>query len=763
MTFIVDRVHEANWSINSKVIGLNKTFETVDDVKFFLNHIQFTMIYRKDLKDVISRISFLSATQILTWFFPKEFEDYITWYIRENQLSEENLNLKAIFSNLFERELSKCKRASGFTDIIVQAVNKRLAEIRFSKSSWETVPEYKISLYKNVNNSCQWKINESIIGFRGVEYSNIDNVRVLINDIFNALVHQQPLILLLEKYSISSVISVGTLVFSEEFKKYLIRIGEDLISQNKLLGYREITKIIFGTEGNGANYPKEYVDIVNNVVQEMYAEQYDTVSTDIDTGSDTWELIFKDKNVINKKTLDFSFITTSGLKKEVKRYLHTKIGNKVILESRYKSLKKAIPYLQEKCGIKWTADITLSDVKNLMTHFKIQDDVSVSYMLQINATMKEFVEWVIEHSDQLKTIKPKTNYFKKVSIPNLVNMIENTEYIPEEIIDQMLRYIHDLKPMYQRLFLIMLNTGLHFKDTAYLKANCHRYDEDNDIHFLEFIQWKNLKRRRKAGLSDSVEIPIHHDVAKEILKQIEQTKELREKSGLEEIFIHENRNRVKIHGDKGFVNAVNKMIMKNDIRTQDGEYWHFTTRQCRKTLAVDMIMNQASPQEVSYYLVHGSENTTARYYAEVRKYKLAEMNSEFWEKEFKLVVPEKQLKNFSLEDRKKLFVDFKLQVREVELGMCMKPVWEGVCDKRTGSITCATCNKLCTGLSNLNKWEKLQKSQQRVVDDMVYMYEELGISDYETYRDYQKETYLLNSYNDVVNKIYEKFGGGQSS
>ncbi len=758
-----------NWLINSKEVQLNGKFKTTNDVKLFLDEIKYTLENYGDLKEVINKVSFISATKLIAYFFPLEFENYVSWYISEKNFMEDDLNIEYIFNHLFDRELQKSKRTSGFTDLMIQPINKRLAEIRANNSSWSVMPEVDILLQKNINNNCQWIINGVAIGFRGAEYATVDIIRVLINDIYNTLINQQEMSCLFKRYPKSAIISLSSLVFPNEFKAYVEGVGEGLIRRNKLVSKAEITRVIFGENIKGANFIKEYSSIVNGVVEDLYKEQYESISTKINFNDDTWEIIFKDKNIISIVTLDFAFINKSVLKNEAKHFLYSKINNRVILESRYKSLKKTIPYLQEKCNINQASDINMIDIKKLYLFLKNQENISVSYLLQINASMKEFIDWVTVNSGKIKTIKPKTNYFNKISITNLVNMTEDTEYIPESVVMQMLEHIEDIRPEYQRLFIIMLNTGLHFKDVVRLKEDCYRYDDENNIHLLKFIQWKNLSRRRRAGLSDYVEIPIHEDIAKEVLKQLGESKKLKdkfnlsyeEKLGLEEIFIHENRNRLTIFSSKGFNNAINKMIEKNNIKTEDGELWHFTTRQCRKTLAVDMIMNQASPQEIAYYLVHGSENTTKRYYAEVRRYKLAEMNSEFWEKEFELMVPQEQLKEFTLEDRRRLFIDFKLQVREVELGKCMKPVLEGVCSKRTGKINCATCNKLCTGLAYLDKWEKLQKSQQAVVNDIVYMYKSLGVEDYGNYRQYQKELHLLNAYNDVIKKIHERFGGGE--
>jgi hypothetical protein len=46
------------------------------------------------------------------------------------------------------------------------------------------------------------------------------------------------------------------------------------------------------------------------------------------------------------------------------------------------------------------------------------------------------------------------------------------------------------------------------------------------------------------------------------------------------------------------------------------------------------------------------------------------------------------------------------------------------------------------------------------VDGLVESYREMGIADYQSYRQYQQEKALLDSYSDTVTKIEAAFGGG---
>ena len=93
-----------------------------------------------------------------------------------------------------------------------------------------------------------------------------------------------------------------------------------------------------------------------------------------------------------------------------------------------------------------------------------------------------------------------------------------------------------------------------------------------------------------------------------------------------------------------FVKCIRWIIRKYDICDENGELWHFTIKQFRKTLAVRLIENGATTVELAYWLGHLCSDTAAKYYAEVRKKKLAELNTEFFRSKFELIMTANSLK-----------------------------------------------------------------------------------------------------------------------
>ena len=148
-----------------------------------------------------------------------------------------------------------------------------------------------------------------------------------------------------------------------------------------------------------------------------------------------------------------------------------------------------------------------------------------------------------------------------------------------------------------------------------------------------------------------------------------------------------------------------------------------------------------------------------QYYAEVKSARLAEMNTKFFKEQFHLLLSNEQLTTFSEEERRLLYVDFRLGKRRVEFGFCTRKLCDGACKSRSRSVHCANCPHLCTGIKYLPFWRELLQDQEARVQEMIKGYQRAEIADYEEYIEYRQEKQLLAAYRNIVETI-EKSGGG---
>ncbi len=364
------------------------------------------------------------------------------------------------------------------------------------------------------------------------------------------------------------------------------------------------------------------------------------------------------------------------------------------------------------------------------------------------------IEFLMSSDNDTKLPKPKENIFAKVKLVNAKKYKKSTNYIPDCVLEKLKKHLKDLHPWEQRLFQIFSATGMRHKEVAFLEENCLSKGKYGTV--LSYKLYKVLNARKQAGLSDYHSINIEESTEKLIREQMTESKKLREKENSPYIFLYQTQRRQPTLPDAGnFASKVNKLIKKYDITDEHGELWHYTTRQHRKTVVVNMIENGATVPELVYQLGHFNSGTVMNYYAEVKSMKLAELNTEFFRKQFDLLLSGENLADFSEEERKQLYVDFRLSKRKVEFGFCMRKFCEGACDSRSKSSHCVNCPNLCTGRQYLTYWEDLYQQQVEIIGEMKVIYAKEGIEDYEIFAEFILENRRLLAYEGIMNKIKE--------
>jgi len=486
--------------------------------------------------------------------------------------------------------------------------------------------------------------------------------------------------------------------------------------------------------------------------------------------NDVWQLFYLMGPNLRSNSYDFTRINSASLRLEVKYFLLWYIrGRGDYRTPVLSSMTKGVNFLSaNNPNIHFFADISDVDVRELYNH--LENDcisnhgtkLSVKSIANTIRACSQVMDYLCGNmrDPKLRTPIPAGNPFQKYRFFNLDNMSKNTEIIPDEVAAALERHIHELSDTHKTLYSIFINTGLRLSEVILLKEDCLTCSRYKGLMLLRYVPHKTLNARRKRGIGDICEMLIPAFLSKEIMRQIKRTQNLRELYAQPYIFVVKNGNKRPVLpcGD-GFCDTVNRLIDKYQITEEHGRLWSLTTRQFRKTIAVTLVESGASMAELAYWLSHLTRKTSMKYYAEVRKKRLAEMNTEFFKKKFDLLLNNEQLDQFTEEQRRLLFVDFRLEKRRVELGFCMRVFADGECTERNRMFSCVNCKNLCTGKPYLQYWTALLDSQCTLVDGLIASYLELGITDYHLYRQYQQEKSLLDSYSETVSKIETAFGG----
>lgn len=547
------------------------------------------------------------------------------------------------------------------------------------------------------------------------------------------------------------------------FEKYLHRIVTQYTERRELITMRKLQLFIFGRSIDYGQYDLLW-EMLQSIVDMEYEKQCGVFIKEnplqFDMRKDEWIVYQRKGDALMFKTFDFSGISQPFIKQEIKRY--TKFRHTPTILFRDSSLAwliKSVNIITENNpSVRCMADIDDVDVQILYETLE-RDNIadkgkSPIHTANVFSHMKAFIRFLMSDDSKITGLPvPKCNLFEKYTFINSKEYAKNTEIIPDTVMNELVKYSYELPEAYDLVLNIYSNTGLRTKEVMLLEDDCIRASKYADTVQLRYKIYKTLKAYKRNGMSEYRELPIPKELGDRIQNYIICTEKYRQESRLPYIFLKKRGNRILLENAGYFSVKVNRLIEKYNICDENGRLWHFTTRQFRKTIAVTLIENGASVNEVGYWLGHLGRNNTMKYYAEVRKAKLAEMNSKFFKDKFDLIISQEQITQYSEEERKLLYVDFCMEYRRVELGYCLQKIADGGCNKRNSLYNCVNCTNLCTGKKYLSYWKELLEQQNSIVKNLLDNYEKQNITDYAEYKEYKQEIFLQQCYLNIVNAI----------
>jgi len=552
-------------------------------------------------------------------------------------------------------------------------------------------------------------------------------------------------------------------------KQYLSAMATTITHQRKQISHNALIISIFHCkQASLETYAPEFKAVLFDVVEQERQIQRRLFLAEnglqVNIHSDLWKLYEPHGNILRLRAIDFTRIRSKSLRYEMKYYLQ------YIFQSRGKinaalfcCQYMALNVLSEtNPNIKFFADITDVDARALvlaLENSKKDDGTSLSqyYIAKAANSIKRVIDYLIGpfRNADIKAPRPYMNPFAAITFHNLRQYNTPTTIIPEEVVEQLDQHSNELSPLHRLLYSIFANTGLRLKEVFFLEEDCIEPSRYPGIFQLKFKPHKVLAARHKRGVGDYHRIMIPQNLANELSAHIAATHSKRATVGSSYIFLSERLGyATTVMDSQPFIRSIRYIIQKHNICGDNGELWHFTSRQFRKTIAVKLIENGATTAELAYWLGHLCSDTAAKYYAEVRKMKLAELNTQFFLAKFNLIISNEQLENYTEEERKLLYADFRLEQRRIELGFCVLKA-AGPCQNRSSLYNCVNCPNLCTGEQYLPYWTELLGQQRTIFERLISAYQADGISQYQNYAAYQQELRLLKGYENIVKAIQQ--------
>lgn len=565
-------------------------------------------------------------------------------------------------------------------------------------------------------------------------------------------------------------------------KNYFLKKAKDLTVKREVVSNNSLLKMAFTDKNAISHFYNNYITYQNVIGQavdlitlsefEIQKELFVFQNQEqLSSENDVWKLYYKKGPNLRYNCYDFTTIKSKSICQEVKYFMLNKL--KYSINKRQPILQNIIVgvnYLtQNNANINYFSDITEVDVRKLLAFLETEcvtrykKSPSVASICNIINACKLVIDYLrsLDRDCKMKSPIPYDNVFKSYVFRNKDQMSERTKIIPELVIAQIDKNMNELNEIYRSCYNIFMNTGLRLSEVVHLTSDCLIPSRYKDLMCLRYIQFKTYKSRKRHNLPEYNEMLIPKFLSDDIKNQIKRSEKLRHDAGEPYIFITKKySNRCNLITGDGFCNAVNRIIRNHNILDENGDIWNITTKQFRKTIAVALIESGATNAELAYWLGHLSQRTSMKYYAEVTKMKLAEMNEEFFNKKFQVLLKKEQISEFSEEQRRLLYIDFKMKHRRVELGFCVKTFADGGCAERNRLINCVGCKNLCTGKKYLRYWEEIKESQQDVIDELELHYITSKITDYKNFKEFKCEKQLLDLYISGVDEIlsYSKEG-----
>lgn len=184
--------------------------------------------------------------------------------------------------------------------------------------------------------------------------------------------------------------------------------------------------------------------------------------------------------------------------------------------------------------------------------------------------------------------------------------IDQIDYIPDYVLEQLFENINDLHKEVQPIVWIAFKTGLRISDVLGLTTDClvklnGQYSIETDIEKVY------VKGHR---------IPIDDQLAGILAVLIEKSKELSNQDNNPEGYIfvrYRGQRKGKPFTQKFIGKRLNILAKQKNITDENGNLFHFKTHQFRHTYAVKMLNGGADILTVQELLAHASPEMTLRY------------------------------------------------------------------------------------------------------------------------------------------------------
>lgn len=333
---------------------------------------------------------------------------------------------------------------------------------------------------------------------------------------------------------------------------------------------------------------------------------------------DIWDLslfITSKTTKDSQKKINFDFIKSEDMKLTVKNYAYYKLGQ-IKPKSVRNYINGRLPLFIEYCGLSnidsfneitkevfWDYGLWLKEDKKLANHSGYISTKVVKEIIKIG----QIKGWNV----------PKTNIFVDFTSLELWNtkkdLKENkTKPIPEDIFDKILQCaLKENDILTKAGIIIQSQTGLRINEVLSIRQGCVHTTNDG----YDYMEVTLSKTEKGEPIIHKVFI---NELVKNVVAELEKyTKDLREESGLKELFLtisRKNNNAIVVYKSDRFGEVkLNSFIKRWDIRDNKGILYPLKSHQFRATFVRELIKQKVPIAHIMKQFAHVSIEMTSHY------------------------------------------------------------------------------------------------------------------------------------------------------
>lgn len=417
---------------------------------------------------------------------------------------------------------------------------------------------------------------------------------------------------------------------------------------------------------------------------------------------DDWWLEDKDtqsQHYGSKFHFDFSELNGEEIKDAVKSYVWV---NYVTQNITISGIHKCFVYFKwfnryaKKSHITRLKDLTNMQICLFMSYLNTvvseKTDKKLSYGARKLAldSVKNIIHWCQIHKPEAI---PDSEIFAGNEYTG-INQKLRIDFIPDEVLMQINNALKTEENPYLKYGIIILeSTGMRIGDLINLERDCIK------PHLISgyMISWFDHKNRKYHK-----PMPVRFECVEAVQKLTEITEDLRaecDKQLKNLLFIHKVTNGKMVNqitqiNALRFCDWYKSFVKRHNITDNDGNPYHLTNHQFRRTLGTDMLSKGVNINVIQEVLGHTDPSTTKRFYADVKDKDRAEVFNNIG-----IIGNINQLdkSHFDNETERIWFSENKDTKAVLCDGYCTKPIVNGeICDRLLKRQKCYTCSRYIT-------------------------------------------------------------------